>query len=250
METRDMKIDILLPTRGRATRLKNEFLPSIKNTATDINNVVIYFYVDEDDYSTIFEIESIKNEFNTLNLNFYVGPRMVLSEYWNHLWRISDSEIILQSGDDVRFETNGWDKIIIDTFESHEDQIIFAYGNDGINARTFGTHGFVSRKSTEILGYFVPPWFPADYSDTWLNALYDKKGDGMFDGPERGINRKVDLYDEIITRHYHWTIVGKDSTSIELRKRSKSSKVLYNSEAMLSRRMDDIEKLRKYIERS
>jgi hypothetical protein len=35
----------------------------------------------------------------------------------------------------------------------------------------FGTHGFIHRNWTKVIGRFVPPYFVSDYNDTWLNEV-------------------------------------------------------------------------------
>ena len=67
----------------------------------------------------------------------------------------------MHCGDDLTFDTPGWDGVVREAFEQTPDKILFAYGNDlGPHGETFGTHGFVHRRWVETLGYFVPPLSP------------------------------------------------------------------------------------------
>ena len=256
-----MKIDLLLPTRNRPDRLE-ELFNSIQDTAYSFDNICTYLYVDNDDDSTLSRIESLKKQFKLLDITFIVGERIIISKSWNSVWKESKSEIIMHCADDIRFESRNWDKIVIDTFDKSEDKILFVFGNDGITPKNhygegFGTHGFVSRKSTNILGYFVPPYFPCDFNDTWLNTLYGRRGwgpnsaaFGLYpDGPERGLQRKVELHDTLVTKHYHCSVYSeyRDNTESEMRPQYKASANIYFSEEMVNKRIDDIEKLKKHI---
>jgi len=252
-----MKIDLLLPTRNRPHRLE-ELFNSIQDTAYSFDNICIYLYVDDDDDSTLSRIEPLKKQFKLLDITFIVGERIAISKAWNLLWEKSKSEIIMCCSDDIRFESQDWDKIVIDTFDKSEDKILFVFGNDGITPRNhygegLGTHGFVSRKSTNILGYFYPaPYFACNFNDTWLNTLYGRRGWGptfQQDGPERGLNRKVELYDELVTKHYHCSVYPEyyDRTESEMRSQHQASANIYFSTEMINKRIDDIEKLKKHI---
>ena len=185
-----MKIDLLVPTRNRVKRLYN-FLNSIKNTAYDKQNIAIYFYVDNDDEGTINNIENIKRDFNDLQIIFKIGPRIVLSNCWNALWNISQNEIIMHSGDDILFISKNWDQKVIEEFNKINDKLILVYGPDGIQNEKLGTHSFISRKATKILGYFVPPYFPWGHNDTWLNIIYS-------------ILQRRKYFPEIIIEHQHF----------------------------------------------
>lgn len=250
-----MNIDILLPTRARTNRVE-ELLDSIEKTADDLSKIFVYFYVDDDDTKTIDHISEVLKKYS-INISFIIGERIVLSEAWNKLWKESNSEILMLCADDVRFESSGWDTLVREQFEKSKDKILFVFGNDGITPKNhygegFGTHGFVSRKSTEILNYFVPPYFACNFNDTWINTLYGKRGwnrSYQQKGPERGVDRKVELYDEMIIKHYHCSVYGEyaDSTEGEMRGKMSESTGLFFSKELTDKRIEDIEKLKKHL---
>jgi len=166
-----MKIDIITPTRNRVKKLY-VFLNSIRDTISDPNNAVLYFYVTPDDEPTIKNIEKIKNDFKELNIIFKIGPRMVLSNHWNALWKISKNEIVMLSNDDIKFITKNWDIKVINEFEKVKDKILLVFAFDGNSNERCASHPFISRKSTNILGYFVPPHFEWGFTDVWLDVIY------------------------------------------------------------------------------
>jgi hypothetical protein len=227
------KIDILFPTRNRVRRLY-EVLTSIKRTVSNYKNVKIYVYVDEDDKNTLINIEEIKSNFSCLDIVFFVGPRIVVAKCWNKLWEISSGEILMQCGDDVIFRTKDWDLRIIEEFEKVNDEILLVYCNDGIQKEKLATLGFYSRKATEILNYFTPPYFDADWCDTWLTTLY----------------MKIDRYKylpDVITDHMHFFRYPQliDDTYRKTRSKADEARSIW----MAKRDEIDIDanKLRKFI---
>lgn len=119
-----------------------------------------------------------------------VGPRGLLSAYWNECYAASSGEIVMHAGDDIRFRTVAWDTLVQAAFESVADRILFVHGDDGFQHERLGTHGFLHRRWVETLGYFVPPYFSSDYNDTWLTEVADS------------IGRRVYLPD-VVTEHLH-----------------------------------------------
>lgn len=164
------RIDVLIPTRKRPGRLK-ELLESLWMTADHPEAVKPYFYIDEDDHETVAFLE---DRLEPNHLAWKVGPRVILSRAWDALWHISSGPIIMHGGDDIIFTTKGWDEMARKAFSEESDAYWLVYGPDGIQNQALGTHSFVTRRATELLGYFVPPYFPALYNDTWLNEVYQR----------------------------------------------------------------------------
>lgn len=230
-----MKISLLIPTRHRSEYMKRIY-DNVIDKSYDLNNIEIVFYVDKDDKKSIIIAESLSKN-KKLQVKFIVGERIVLSQMWNECWRIANGEIFHHAGDDILYQTNGWDVIIRNEFLKYPDRIIFTYGRDGIvDSDELGTHGFIHKNWTNTVGYFVPPYFSADYNDTWLTDLAKK------------INRLVYL-PELFIEHLHFS-VGKaelDDTYQEARRRRKKDKVraLYNSKE--NERVEDANKLKEFI---
>jgi len=207
-------ISLLCPTRGRINNIK-ALLNSIVETSKNVNFIEVVFYIDNDDYNLILNINNLLNEFSNINLKVILGDRITLSHMWNICYKYSKGDILMHCADDIIFKSKYWDSEVIKAFDDSNDKILFVYGSDGNHKNDFGTHGFLHRNWANILGYFTPPYFSNNYCDTWLNdvaksikrhqyipiltdhlhpsvnkSLYDKN---YVDNLQRGYNDKVNL---------------------------------------------------------
>lgn len=215
------RICLLLPTRGRRAAF-DAMIDSAMNTAHGPVEVVAY--VDDDDSSY--------DGYDRPGVQIIRGPRIVLSEMWNACYAASDADVVGLLGDDVRFRTSGWDMAVLDGFP--EDGIAFVHGDDGSvqDQRCFGTHGFVSRRWVNAVGYFAPPYFSCDYNDTWLNEVSWE------------IGRHVRV--PILTEHMHFGFGKrlKDESDNEREARGGRDNVAQLYKDLAPRRLWDAEKLR------
>lgn len=229
------KISILLPTRERPEQLMRLYNSAIEK-ADKPELVEMIVYVDDDDPSYNDLLDSPPK-----NTVFIRGPRKTISQCWNDCWREASGTIYWHAGDDVIIRTQGWDTVVRDTFKEYPDRIAFLYGDDGnieSNNNKFGTHGFIHKNWTDVVGYFVPPYYESDYNDTHLNELAE------------GVKRHRHI--DILTEHMHYSL-GKsplDKNTEERLKRHERQRPdeLYNSRPMRLERADQIEKLRQFIE--
>lgn len=178
------KISILVPTRDRPQNVLR-LIHSIFDTAILKDEIEVLFYVDEDDDTFPLKFE------NSDQVYVIKGKRIWISLAWNLLYIKSRGEILMYAGDDVIFETPGWDEKVKRAFESFPDSIGLVYGNDGgWYSGKLAINGFVHRRWAEVLGYFA---YPARLSalDLWIHEC------ASF------INRVVYLEDVII-RHVHY----------------------------------------------
>ena len=208
-------------------------ISSCMKTADDPSNIEFVFYIDKDDYRSI---DYFSHKKFPLEVKHVVGERIVLSQMWNRCFDVATGEILMHSGDDLRFRTKGWDTIVRNEFLKYDDRILFVFGRDGFAPPNFGTHGFIHRNWVNVVGYFVPPYFSSDYNDTWLNEVADK------------IDRKVEA--DIYTEHLH-PAAGKatwDRTHKDRLIRQKRDNVSALYEKLLPERNADVEKLLKYID--
>lgn len=158
-------IDILIPTRQRTGRL---FQTVVSIFAHSVNKQFrIYIYVDEDDE------ETLRIARDTNYIKFHIGKQKVLSECWNDLYRLGSGDILFHGADDIIFETYGWDVFVEDHFKHHAETLY--YGRDGHQDENCPTHSFTSRSAADKIGYFVPPYFEADWNDVWLKELYRER---------------------------------------------------------------------------
>jgi hypothetical protein len=213
-------ISVLIPTRKRPENLKR-VVESMRTTSSEVE---VCCYIDTDDPG------SSKMAW-WLGINFTVEPRCVMSDMWNKLTSIASGDIFMLCADDVVFRTNGWDVMVEQAFAECPDKILMAYGDDLCgNGKEFATLPFVSRKWVETVGYFTPPGFSGDYSDTWLNDV------------AKMIGRSKPL--PFVNEHLHpvWGKAPMDETYQEKLDRQGNIAELYNSR--LAERQADAEKLR------
>ena len=147
----------------------------------------------------------------------------------------------MHCGDDIVFRTKGWDTEVVDALNMYPGKIAFVWCNDYAppNDRSdFGTHGFVHRNWTDVVGRFVPPYFVSDFNDTWFNDVADALG------------VRVYLRDQW-TEHMHF-LYGKadqdDNTRDRLARHTvERPDLLYYSDPMIMERHNETLALREFI---
>lgn len=214
----ELKVSILLPTRGREKNVAR-LVKSLQATSRVMPEIVLY--VDEDDPTT-FDHEALK---------IIRGPRRILSECWNECAKVASGDLLMVAGDDIVFRTYGWDQMVCREFDKSEDKVLMVHGNDGHWGEKFGTHFILHRRWIEALGYITPPYFSADYCDTWVNEVANV------------IKRRV--YLPFSTEHMH-PLFGKadiDQTHRERFARAKKDNVEKLYRELASKRAEDVRKL-------
>ena len=193
-----MKIAILVPSRERMNR-RLTMLMSILTSVKDINNVNVYFGVDEDDPTRdrikkiaaaipCVKIVDIKNE----------GKFIGLGKMWNICSDASTEEIISMIGDDMVFATPGWDEMLIEEFKnSPADKIYGVHCNDGYHGEKLAVNFFCLRKYADLMnGKFMREEFKINWIDQWLHQVFSSVGRLKYRG-------------DIMIEHRHW-VLGKD----------------------------------------
>lgn len=213
-------ISILAPSRGRPEALQ-AMADSVHTTAR--GPVEVLAYVDDDDPADYTQVVGVRT---------VTGPRITLSACWNRLADEATGTILGMGSDDIRFRTYGWDEKVRTAFSLYADRIVFVYGRDGIHDHKLGTHGFVSRRWVDTLGYFTWPGFAADYADTWIHELGARTG-------------RVVYLPDVYTEHLH-PLVGKapiDRTHEERIARGRNENVAQLWESLADTRRVDAERL-------
>uniref|UniRef100_A0A7C3SMM6 Glycosyltransferase n=1 Tax=Dictyoglomus turgidum TaxID=513050 RepID=A0A7C3SMM6_9BACT len=188
-------ISILIPTRGRHERLRS-LVKNILNTSLYSESNEICFYADEDDTSTIKELEILSRDFCDV-VKFKKGPKVIFSDLWNQCLSIATKDYYMICGDDVVFETQNWDEKVLRVFKDFSDKIVYVGVNDVIhNDGSLAVHGIVHKNWVDALGYLTPKIFIYNYADNWIDDI------------AKMINRRIFLR-EVIVRHNHWIV---DST--------------------------------------
>lgn len=177
-------VSILVPTRGRPENVLR-LINSVNESASRKDLVEILFYVDNDDDSFP------KNSDLAANVKVIKGERIWISLAWNCLFAHSQGEILMYTGDDVVFETMGWDDEVRSAFKKFPDSLGLVYGDDGgWYSGKLAINGFIHRSWADLLGYFT---YPARLSavDLWIHEC------ASF------VNRVIYL-DKVMFRHIHY----------------------------------------------
>lgn len=198
-----MKIGLLMPARERLN-LNLTLISSIITTVDDINNIVLYMGIDDDDPTR--EIQ--KKICDAIPFVKFVpihneGKFMGLGKMWNILARQCDEEIFGYIGNDMIFRTPGWDTTIINKFKNEcpKDKIQLYHCHDGHRNGELCVNAFVHRQYMSVVGYFIREEFLINWSDQWMHQVFS------------AFNR-IEYIPEILIEHNHWVFGGrpKDNT--------------------------------------
>jgi len=236
IELPTMNISVLCPTRKRPDNMRR-FTNNIFATSLNPKEIEVIFYIDDDDPNSVNVAKQLQD--SGLNIQWMVGPRINLSDYYNHIGPMAKADILLFCGDDIMMRTDDWDETVMRNFDAWPDKIIFAYGSDpdSIMPITFGTQFFLHKNWIDAIGYYTPSYFICDYCDTWFNDIADK------------IQRKVCLPIEL--EHLHFTNGKADFDETYRLRRAEHDNarpdILFYTQKMVQQRIDDAECLLKLI---
>lgn len=212
-----------------------ELWESAYNNSLYKDEIELIFYIDSDDNESIEMYKSLGP-----NVHAIIDERGEgnLSVMWNRCYERASADIVMHCGDDIRFRTPNWDKIVLNEFDKYKDKIVLVYGNDGVRKDDLATHSFLHKNWIETVGYFLPPYFSSDMNDYWLTTV------------ARNIKRliKVNIY----TEHLH-PAVGKHSLDITHQERiargdRDNVRELYRSKE--NERIEDCNKLLNFINKN
>lgn len=193
------KIALLLPTRERLN-LKVTFLSSIICTADDINNVTVYFGVDKDDPTrdTTYRMARNLPWLKIIDIE-PEGKNTNIHKIWNICARASTEPIISMVGDDMIFQTNGWDTKILNEFEKGncpDDNIKMVYCYDGHRNGDLAVNAFLHRRYMDITGHFLSEDFTRNWADQWLHMVFTALG-------------RLNYLPDVTIYHNHWVFGGR-----------------------------------------
>jgi len=234
-----MKIGIHVPSRERMNR-RLTLLTSIITSVKDINNVNVYFGVDEDDPTRkviykvadaipCLKIVDIKNDHK------FIG----LGKMWNICVNETDDDIISMVGDDMVFHTPGWDEMLINEFSGDnmpQDKIKAVHCNDDCHGAKLAVNLFCHRKFNDVMGQFMREEFKINWIDQWLHQVFSAFGRLKYRG-------------DIMIEHRHW-VLGKDKRDktaerMAIADANKISDQLWHD--LVDERIKDVRKLSEYL---
>lgn len=168
-------ISILLLTRKRPEGLKR-VLESLRATTTHPEALEVIVSIDEDDEDTAKVLAGGKSPFRVVGAK---APRAdAVTQTYNVQYAQSSGDIIAICPDDVVFAIPGWDDITRDTFRRDligPTSLGVAYPADEQVGFGFATAPHLSRQMIRYhereLGFYMPPWFPFWFADTWWDEI-------------------------------------------------------------------------------
>jgi len=204
-----MKIAMLVPSRERIVG-KRALAGSIMKTANNLDNVRLYFGIDDND-PTKPEALKISQEFPFVKIIEIPSTEKFegLGRLWNICARATNEEIMAMIGDDMVFVTKGWDDKILEEFDSAHcpsDNLKMVYCYDGRHGPKIAVNAFVHRKYMDITGYFMREEFKVDFIDLWLHQIFASLG-------------RIKYRGDIHIEHNHWSFgkMAVDNTARNLR---------------------------------
>lgn len=220
----DKLVSILVPTRKR-TRLINQMLTSVYQTATNIGCVEVLVRFDGDDENSLaefLELPIVKK----FDVKEYVSLRyryLNLHEYHNELCFCASGEFVFGIADDCIIRTRGWDDVI----RQYSGQVVVLRSNvQGASCAGINACPIVSKKIIDILGHFSLSAHSDNYIQAYSSAV--------------GIVRNVDI---LIERD----ISMDDEVQRDRDEDAKISSPKYNSPEIQRYVKQDIEKLREAL---
>jgi hypothetical protein len=237
-----MKIGILVPSRERID-FKLRLIQSVLDTVSDIDNVNIYFGMDDDDPTRndamwvcrgfpFVKFVPVHNE----------GKFIGINRIWNILAANCLDQIFECLGDDSIFRTKGWDRMILDEFSEAncpKDRFKLVHCWDGHYGEQLCINHFVDRIYYETLGHFCRPEFLIGWSDQWTWQMFKAFG-------------RITYRKDIFIEHVHFNNGGRGIDNVNMRMhqadrvggRSIIDSMWHN---LVDRRIEDVEKIAKYL---
>lgn len=228
-------IGILCPTRKRPDSLRR-FIESVSTMAVHPERCTFHFLIDDDDDVTREYLEELRSFKPAYGIKYQIHPRnsVALSDMWNKLYQTCDDDIVMICGDDAVMRSNAWDMYVSSVFDQIPDKIALVFGKDGIHNEKFAAQFFLHRNWIETAGYIFPPYYTADWADTWV-----------FDVSQ--LLKRSFFVESIYLEHMHWS-VGKsqpDETTrlAQARRSTDNNEAKFHSPEHFAERLDLVKKL-------
>jgi hypothetical protein len=176
-QTHPGEICLIMATRGRPEMLAEVFA-ALKTHTAQKEKVSLWLYVDEDDAVTRKAIDDRRLSDLGVQVHWHIGAQTSgLGEMQQILWQASGrtAEIYMVLGDDVRFDTPGWDNVFREIAAKFPDGIFLASPHDPMTADT-STYPIFGWRWLETLQKIFPGHFPFWYDDRWVHQIGEMAG--------------------------------------------------------------------------
>lgn len=168
-------ICIAIPSRGRPEYVESLTMSAL-STASDPKNVVIKYYLNDND-SSISEykdvLKKVQSKFGK-SVQYNIGPDQNTILSWNEICESIDADYYMLSGDEVQFETQDWDLKFDETKEIYSDGIFVMSmfcGRESRSEKQQCVTPVVTKEWRQALGYFWGPMFWHWNVDQWTGEL-------------------------------------------------------------------------------
>lgn len=168
----DVVISLLLPTRGRADKLRR-VLDSIESTVANANRIALYVYVDDDDDDTIvFSQQCDQTEAYRFGISWHIASKAAsMGKMIEALHRSSNpAQIYMSIVDDYVFDTPNWDDKLRDVWQQYPDGVWLAYPHDSISPGNV-TFAIIGARWPDTTGRILTSYFPFWFDDVWLDQV-------------------------------------------------------------------------------
>ena len=182
-------ISILLPTRGRPALVARLFA-SISETTSELNQVEVVLYVDEDDTDS-HSLDSM--DFRVVRI---VGPTLTMGGYNSACLAKAQGEILILANDDMVIRTVGWDDRIRTMNDEFVNKIYLGYANDLFKKSRFCTFPIMSRLTCELLLDPYPMAYRRVFIDVHLFDIFKRLQHSGFD--------RIRYFDDLVFEHLHY----------------------------------------------
>lgn len=171
-----MTIAIICPTKGRPHECKR-MIESV--VATTVSNITIYILIQNEKDNLSYNQKDIANIIKGTPVTVVVAQLLnddktytenVPTAYlWNKLCLAAYENkhtLFMLGADDMIFETAGWDKALLNHYDSLEEKT-HVYSLQDSRDLDGTPHPIVTREYIANMGYFLPPLFLHWFVDSW-----------------------------------------------------------------------------------
>lgn len=158
------RVCIILPSRGRWESLKTALASIVAGEDAGVE-VIVGLDADDPTIGPLSEVEQFPG------VRASVHPRAPsVGALFNLLYAESTADYFIPFPDDYTITTVDWAKRLRDAVMFMPAGLGVAYLADQLY-RGFSTFPVISRETIELNGFFMPPFFPFLFGDTWWNEV-------------------------------------------------------------------------------
>lgn len=174
----DKRIALCIASRGNPRRLVEILYSSLRRCASITTMAVVG--LDQDD-PTLAEAQALIDALGTERIVVSVAPRPdAIGAVYNRCAAAVEADLYINSADDLRIVTSGWDAIVAQAARVFPDDIgMIGFGQmpfDSVLPATAAT----TRGLIQKMGYFLQDYTPYWWMDTWLYEIATMIGRSHF----------------------------------------------------------------------